>query len=57
MNIARAISVENLEKYLNNYKIKNNTEVFKNNNNLGYYLAGLLEQKKKNRMVNYFFFF
>ena len=43
LNIARAIPVENLEKFLNDYKIKNNTEVFKNNNNLGYYLAGLLE--------------
>jgi hypothetical protein len=43
LNIARAIPVENLEKCLNDYKIKNNTEVFKNNNNLGYYLAGLLE--------------
>jgi hypothetical protein len=54
LNIARAISVENLEKYLNDYKIKNNTEVFKNNNNLGYYLAGLLEYKK-NRTVKYFY--
>lgn len=43
LNIARAIPVENLEKCLNDYKIKNNTEVFKNNNSLGYYLAGLLE--------------
>jgi hypothetical protein len=43
LNIARAIPVENLEKCLNDYKIKNNTEVFKNNNNLGYYIAGLLE--------------
>lgn len=43
LNIARAIPVEDLEKCLNDYKIKNNTEVFKNNNNLGYYLAGLLE--------------
>ena len=43
LNIARTISVENLEKHLNDYKNKNNTEVFKNNNNLGYYLAGLLE--------------
>jgi cytochrome c oxidase subunit 3 len=37
LNIARAISVENLEKYLKDYKIKNNTEVFKKNNNLGYH--------------------
>jgi hypothetical protein len=43
LNIARAISVENLEKYLKDYKIKNNTEVFKKNNNLGYYLAVLLQ--------------
>jgi hypothetical protein len=43
LNIARAISAENLEKSLNDYKVKNNIEVFKNNNNLGYYLAGLLE--------------
>ena len=43
LNIARAIPVEDLEKSLNDYKIKNNTKVFKNNNNLGYYLAGLLE--------------
>jgi hypothetical protein len=28
LNIARAISVENLEKYLNYYKMNNNTEVF-----------------------------
>jgi hypothetical protein len=52
LNIARAISVENLEKYLNYYKMNNNTEVFKNNNNLGYYLPGLLEEKK-HRMVKY----
>jgi hypothetical protein len=43
LNIARSISVENLEKYLNDYKLKNNIKVFKNNNNIGYYLAGLLE--------------
>jgi hypothetical protein len=43
LNIARAISVEDLEKSLNDYKVKNNIKVFKNNNNLGYYLAGLLE--------------
>jgi len=46
LNIARAIPVEDLEKSLNDYKVKNNIKVFKNNNNLGYYLAGLLEQKK-----------
>lgn len=43
LNIARAIPVEDLEKSLNDYKVKNNIKVFKNNNNLGYYLAGLLE--------------
>ena len=42
MNIARAIPVENLEKWLNDYKVNNN-KVFENNNNLGYYLEGLLE--------------
>ena len=43
LNIARAIPSEDLEKSLNDYKVKNNTKVFKNNNQLGYYLAGLLE--------------
>ena len=43
LKIARAIPVENLEKHLNDYKVKNNIKVFKNNNHLGYYLAGLLE--------------
>lgn len=43
MNIARAIPVENLEKWLNDYKVNNNIKVFENNNNLGYYLAGLLK--------------
>ena len=43
MNIARAIPAEDIEKHLNDYKVKNN-KVFKNNNNLGYYLAGLLEE-------------
>ena len=42
LNVARAIPVENLEKWLNDYKVNNN-KVFENNNNLGYYLAGLLE--------------
>ena len=41
LNIARAIPIEDLEKSLNDYKVKNN-KVFKDNNNLGYYLAGLL---------------
>ena len=43
LNIARAIPVEDLEKSLNDYKVKNDIKVFKNNNNLGYYLAGLFE--------------
>jgi hypothetical protein len=43
LNIAKAIPVEDLKKSLNDYKVKNNIEVFKNNNNLGHYLAGLLE--------------
>ena len=43
LNIARAIPVEDLEKSLNDYKIKNNIKVFKDNNNLGHYLAGLIE--------------
>ena len=46
LNIARAIPVEDLEKSLNDYKIKNNIKVFKDNNNLGHYLAGLIEYKK-----------
>jgi hypothetical protein len=45
LNIARAIPAEDIEKYLNDYKVKNTIKVFKNNNNLGYYLAGLLEHK------------
>ncbi len=54
LNIAKAIPAEdlekpgeNLEKPLNDYKIKNNIKRFKDNNNLGYYLAGLLEQKNQ----------
>jgi hypothetical protein len=43
LNIAKAIPVEDLKKSLNDYKVKNNIEVFKNNNNLCHYLAGLLE--------------
>jgi hypothetical protein len=46
LNIARAITVEDLEKSLNDYKAKNNIKVFKNNINLGYYLAGLLEGER-----------
>lgn len=41
--IARAIPIEEIEKSLNNYKANNNIKIFKNNDNLGYYLAGLLE--------------
>jgi len=43
LNIAKTIPVEDLKKSFNDYKVKNNIEVFKNNNNLGHYLAGLLE--------------
>lgn len=43
LNIAKAITVEDIKKSLNDYKVNNNIEVFKNNNNLGHYLAGLLE--------------
>lgn len=43
LNIARAIPLENVNKSLNDYNVKNNIELFKNKNNLGHYLAGLLE--------------
>jgi hypothetical protein len=43
LNIYRSIPIEDIKKSLNNYKVKNNINVFKNNHNLGYYLAGLLE--------------
>jgi hypothetical protein len=33
--------------------MNNNTEVFKNNNNLAYYLAGLLEEKNKHSIYIY----
>ena len=42
LNIARTILIEDLEKFLNNYKVNNSIKVFKDNDNLGYYLAGLL---------------
>ena len=42
LNIARTILIEDLEKFLNNYKVNNSIKVFKDNANLGYYLAGLL---------------
>jgi hypothetical protein len=43
LNIAQKIPSIDLEEALSIYKSKNNTTVFTNNNNLGYYLAGLLE--------------
>ena len=43
LNITTTILVEDLEKSLNDYKVINNIKVFKNNKNLDYYLAGLLE--------------
>jgi hypothetical protein len=57
LNIARAIPVEDLEKSLNDYKVKNNMKVFKNNHNLSYYLAGLLEHKHKKPGWLIFFMF
>ena len=41
LNIAQKIPSIDLEEALSTYKNKNNTAVFTNNNNLGYYLAGL----------------
>ena len=41
--MAKSIPIENVEKHLYDYKAKNNIKVFKNKNDLGYYLAGLLE--------------
>jgi len=43
LNIAQKIPSIHLEEALYTYRNKNNTTVFTNNNNLGYYLAGLLE--------------
>lgn len=43
LNIAKAIPAEEINKVLIDYKNNNNISVFKDNNNLGYYLAGLLE--------------
>ena len=43
LNIAQKIPSSDLEEALSIYKNKNNITVFTNNNNLGYYLAGLLE--------------
>jgi len=45
LNIAKAIPIEDLEKALSIYKANNDTRLL-TNNNLGYYLAGLLEDKK-----------
>ena len=43
LNIAKAIPVEEINKVLIDYKNNNNISVFKDKDNLGYYLAGLLE--------------
>ena len=43
LNIARTISSTDIEKAINIYNTANNLTVFKDNNNLSYYLAGLLE--------------
>jgi len=43
LNISKAIPVEELNEALIDYKNKNNITVFTNKDNLGYYLAGLLE--------------
>lgn len=42
LNIAKAIPIEDIEKALSIYKANNHTRLL-TNNNLGYYLAGLLE--------------
>lgn len=47
LNIAKAIPSKEVEKALDNYKANNNHyKLYANDNKLGYYLAGLLEQKK-----------
>ena len=43
LNIAQKIPSIDIEEALRNYKNNNNTTIFTNRNNLGYYLAGLLE--------------
>lgn len=43
LNIARAISKDDINDILIQYKNQNNTTVFNKENDLGYYLAGLLE--------------
>jgi hypothetical protein len=45
LNIAKAIPIEDLEKALSIYKANFDTRLI-TNNYLGYYLAGLLEDKK-----------
>ena len=43
LNIAKAIPAEEINQVLIDYKNNNNISVFKDNDNLGYYLARLLE--------------
>lgn len=43
LNTAKAISPDDINKVLINYKNNNNIQVFNNDNDLGHYLAGLLE--------------
>jgi len=45
LNIAKAIPIEDLEKALSIYNANNDTRLL-TNNPLGYYLAGLLGDKK-----------
>jgi hypothetical protein len=50
LNIAKAISTEDVEKALNIYKAKNNS-ILLTKNNFGHYLAGLLELKKPTNVL------
>jgi hypothetical protein len=43
LNIAKAISIDNLNEKLIHYKKNNNITIFHQDNDLGHYLAGLLE--------------
>jgi hypothetical protein len=43
LNIARAISIDNINDRLIQYKNNNNITIFNQDNDLGHYLAGLLE--------------
>jgi len=43
LNIAQTIPSTDIEKAIHDYNTTNDLTVFKNNNNLAYYLAGLLE--------------